>query len=182
MIRTTIPGLLALTAAAVGLATTESAPPIPGPGGVYHAVVDLCAALDRGDTDYLREAFVASRHGIEFYRDDDGELATREPAGAFEFADELATGAPVAVRTLAALEKAVAGFADAELGPAETEIETVYADCPSGHCSYAVVEFDRVWGEGEDRRVVPMRATALVRYDGSSTPHFRVFHWHAARR
>ncbi len=158
-------------------------PVLPGPGGVYDAVVDLVDALDRGDTEYFEKAFTKSRHGLDFYHKKDGKLSTRESEGPFDFYDVAWDGTPKSARSLKELDAYAKTLDRKGEGRPKTNVTAVYADCPSGNCSYAVVEFDRVWGgENLKQRVVQMRATALVKHVGGKAPHFRVFHWHAAKR
>ena len=143
----------------------SKAPAAPvGPGGVIHAVEAFTEALDTGDVAYLRSAMADH----EAYQ------------GAPGFHDLAFDGKPVEADT-------VAGFADAWRASVERrgqiavkhDIQRIVADCPSGNCSYAYIEFERLIGAEQTQRV-PMRATVLLRHTDTK-PRFKIFHWNVSR-
>ena len=160
--------LLTLGAALAGtslMSLTPSAPTVlVGPGGVIDAVEAFTKAIDAGDVAYLRSAM--ADHTAH--------------QGAPGFHDLAFDGKPVEADTVAA-------FADAwqtsvkrrgQTG-VKHDIKRIVADCPSGNCSYAYVEFDRLIGAEKTQRV-PMRATVLLAHTDAK-PWFKIFHWNVSR-
>jgi hypothetical protein len=181
MNRIKMTGMLAIATLVAG--AVPMTPAAAGPGGVYYAAKKLLDALDRGDAEYLKTAFSHSRHGLEFSCDAAGKLHETQSKHPLAFWDVAADGSAWHAQSAQAVITTTAKLDDAELGRPTSVLTSVYADCPAGECSYAVVEFDRTFGEGKGQRTVPMRATALMRYAGAEKgPNFRIFHWHAARR
>ena len=177
----TLSGMFAAALMAAPMIPVATSAPV-GPGGVYHAAKDLIEAVDSGDADYLKKAFVTRRHGIEWTFGEDGKERTAEPKTPFDFVEVGADGTSWSAHTLKDLIAGLDGQADAERGRPTSIVTSAYADCPSEGCSYVHIEFDRSWGKGKGLRTVPMRATALVRWVGGEAPLFRVFHWHASPR
>ena len=145
------------------LATTAPTAP-PGPGGVIEAVKAFSKAIATGDVAYLRSAMADH----EAYK------------GAPGFHDLAFDGKPVEADTLADFADAWQASVDRR-GPigVKHDIKRIVADCPSGTCSYAYVEFDRLIGAGKKQRV-PMRATVLLTHTDAK-PWFKIFHWNVSR-
>jgi len=176
----TLVTLATAAAGAVSFPAGDGAP-VPGPGGVIHAVREFVAAVDAGDAAVLRGAFADSGPGGLYGFTDGGEVRHLDSAGKIAFYDVAEDGGSIHETDPAA---AIARIRDSIGGTGrglETTLRTIRANCPSENCSYAVVEFDRAYGRGDQLQTVPMQATALVRYF-SDAPHFRIFHWHASRR
>jgi hypothetical protein len=153
--------------------------PAAGPGGVLDAVKDLVRAIDQGDETYLRRAF-ADATGVDYgFEGESKELRQLEPKGTFTFWDVAAGGGDVAVHEV----KDLAGKLAALAGARKSKLVAVRAMCASEQCSWATFELERTWRDGDKETVVPFRGTALLRYSGGDdTPHFKVFHWHVARK
>ncbi len=163
-----------------------------GPGGVIDAVQEFLQALDKGDARMLdllvgdtspRDGCVVvpdktSKAGFKEVKDDN----TRR---FFEVSHD---GRPVAAKDkktfLRQLREHVT-CAKVKARTLRTGFRTIRVDCPSQWCSYAVVEFERIYSmDGEKQKSIRMQATALVRYvkrKDASVPHFEIFHWHASR-
>ena len=179
------PKFLLLSGAALGsallLSTTPVAPPAAGPGGVIEAVRDFVQAMDQGDVDYMNRALTAEIHGVECGIED-GKIVQSKRVGAPVFFDVSVDGQLIAALDPSEFTKKLRGGVTTSKAHAlETSIRSIRADCPSGNCSYAIVEFDRLYTAGGTKTRVPMRATVLVRHQSASTPNFEIFHWNAAR-
>lgn len=173
----------ALTIAPTSSTPAPSAPALAGPGGVYYAVQDFLGALDTADADALGSAMTSLGHPVEFTMGDDGQLATTQEAAGLNFWGLTATGENVSANSHEGLCKIAASLEDKELGRCKTTITSLRAECSSERLSYALVEFDRVWGYGKGRRVTPMRATALLRYNSDKQGNnFEILSWHGATR
>ena len=175
-----IQALVLAAAAALGTASLQPAPeaaiPAAGPGGVIHAIQDLVTAVDARDTEKLDRLLAKQPPGAYFGFEDGGEFTTF-PDAPTSFFDVASTGGAVDQRGIRGLSKKIATDLGGE--NMRTEVHSIHADCPSARCSFAVVEFDRIHGTGDDQVVMPMRATALLVHEKGG---FRIFHWHAARR
>ncbi len=175
---------------ALGLwAAPPAAPtPVPGPGAVIQAIEGLVKAVDAGDQQALDKAFLPMHRaeGVQCELDPaTGKLEYQEQGGdpdlaGIVFRDVGADGAPLQARTVAeasTLLREKVGGKESELS---TRILAVRADCPGPHCSWASVTFERTFRRPDGQRVmVPMHATALVRYQ-SEAPTMRLFLWHAS--
>lgn len=158
-----------------------SASPL-GPGGVAHAVTQLCAAIDAGDAGTLGDLLVAGDPGLVLGIDADGGLSQLDDVTVAPFLDVDASGAAVEFAGADDYVAGLTGAVRAAKGGLElmrTEIRAVYANCASERCSWGMVDLVREYGkDGKVQQRVPLRATALMRY----TPQgFRIFHWHASR-
>ena len=152
--------------------------PVPGPGGVIDAVTKFLEATDARDAATL--ALLVDDHGDSLHDyatsgSVDGKPLKVSPAAFYE-CDE-------AGQAWQAGDKASL-LAKLTTPPAatRTQVRSVRANCLSARCSYAMVEFDRISGEGDATVTVPMRATALLRYAPTEGgPSFKLYHWHASR-
>jgi len=174
-----IPVLAALSAPFLAL-DAATPPPPPGPGGVIHAMQGFCAAVDRGDADYLAKAMAKRGAGGPYGFDRENGRIRQLEGSSFALFDVTAASEPFAATDQADFVGRMIKDVAHGNGKVETVIHSIRADCPSGDCSYAFLEFDRVFTNGDVKTVVPMRATALVRHTGEGAPDFRVFHWHAS--
>lgn len=173
-------GLAAMTATLLSVDFSPTPAPRPGPGNVVSSIKSFLAAADAGDREALAR-HVADRGPGQLYGFDQagGSIRQLEGSGA-TFYDVSASGTLLEAANreeiVAAILRDVTGG-----GEVKTQLNSIRAECASGPCSFAILEFDRVYTEGERKRVVPMRATALVAYVGGDAPAFRLFHWHASR-
>ena len=184
-------GVATLGAALFASASTLSPAPtsaatsgLAGPGGVIDAVQDYLKAVDQGDGDYLEQAFADVAPDGAYGFDETNQKLRQLKRRSGTFFDVTSSGRPI---TATSAKEFIRMIADEITGSSkagqrlETKIRSIRADCPSGDCSYAVVEFDRIYtADSGQSRVVPMRASALVRF-GKGEPHFKLFHWHASR-
>lgn len=176
-----LPPLVAL--ASFPAFSSPPAPPRAGPGGVITALQSFVRALDTGNRDALTDFMAAKAPGLEMaFEGDDAEM--REKAGpVVSFFDVAANGDSIAARSRDdAVRTLLAEVGGTDARRVQTKIIGIHADCPSADCSYGVVAFERHYDAGgaNGKTTVPMRATALVRYD-EAAKHFRIFHWHASR-
>jgi hypothetical protein len=177
---------LATLAAALTLSAPAPVPApaaSPGPGGVLSAVQGFLRALDMGDREYLTKAIVDSHHAVTWTFDEKGSEAMGDGQDAassffdvaFDGREFRADGRQVFLdRALDAL-----GSSQKAGRLVMSRVKSVQASCASEHCSYAVIEFDRIAASDSGEIKMPMRATALFRYD-SSQPNFKLMHWHAS--
>lgn len=191
MHKTLIPAVAGLLSAA--LATFPAAPdgaahaaPPRGPGGVALAVQTFLDGLDRGEP--VTTLLVDERHDLEFTFDDGALVVVdEEDTTVAAWADVDATGAPFSAGTAAAFCKALQArvATDDKAGrKVRSEAVRVRANCASEQASMAIVEFTRcVTAAGAAEVRVPMRATALMRYNRNPKvpgQNFEIYHWHAS--
>lgn len=168
--------LAALLGSAAVLVPSPAAPaPVPGPGGVAVTVRDFLRAQDAGAD--LAPFLGGEVNALDLEFDAEGKLGDHQ-GGVPVFFDIGRDGAAIAAKTAAEFGKAVAAAAT---GPAaKSELGALRATCQSQECSWAVFAFDRVRTvDGREQRV-PMRGTALMRFDDSAPSHFRIYHWHVS--
>lgn len=164
--------------------TPPSRDAVVGPGGV---VATIRAFLRYQDENRNAAAFLgAAPQAVDVVIDADGSIRTTEKdARIASFIDLSADGMPLA----AATPEAFAALLDEHVDPSKhaartlrTEVHAIRATCESENCSWAIVDFERVYTTGRTAEVrVPMRATALLRWDKTEFADFRIFHWHASR-
>ena len=142
----------------------DASAPTPGPGGVLDAVEGFLEATARGD--FKRVAAGLSDH--------------QAYGGAPGFHDTSSDGQTIDAQSARAYAAALERRHQQRDGQAiSVDVKRIVADCPSGNCSYAYVEFDRISGVGDDAERTPMRATALLAHSREA-PHFLIYHWNAA--
>ena len=164
-----------------------------GPGAVIDTVQAFLQAQDEGDAKML-DLLVGDpspRDGYVVAPDKDSKVGFKElkDNNSWRFFEVSTDGTPLAARDKASFLKLLRGqvaCAKVKARTLQTGVRTIRADCPSQWCSYAVVDFQRVYSiDGETQKPIPMQATALVRYvkrQDAKVPHFEIFHWHASRQ
>ena len=185
MNKTLTTALLALLGSAfVSVAPpAPSAVPVPGPGGVAIAIKAFLERQENGAS--TAKLLSDSAHDLEFHYD--GAELKQTEAGKEStpcFLDVGCDGKPFSARTakvfVTQLSDLVASN-DKESRVLTHEIGKIKANCHSGECSVAVVEFTRVYTVGGGKQMhVPMRATALMKYEVTEGASFRIYHWHAS--
>src|SRR5690606_5811531 len=126
-----------------------------------------------------------SAHGLEFYFDDaklEQTESGKEMTAAFLDVD--CDGKPFGARTATQFATKI----DERIASNEKqarvlthEIGKIKANCHSGDCSIGVVEFTRVYTVGGGKQMhVPLRATAIMKYELTDGASFRIYHWHAS--
>lgn len=187
MNKTLTAALLALTSSAFvsfGSTAPSRPAPVPGPGGVASAIKTFLDRQEAGES--ALPLLVDSRHEIELSFDGDKiEQVKKDKESVPSFLDVGMLGKPIAARTAkqfaSLLGKRVASDKGEERVLAH-EIGSIRANCMSEACSLAIVEFTRIYTvSGGKQMHVPMRATALVRYEQAEGTNFRIYHWHASR-
>ncbi len=177
--------LCALTAvlpfADARLAHPPTTTPVPGPGAVIEAARGILRAIEQRDRDQLQRAFepMHDNEGFECTFGKDGNLEGMERAASrLAFQDVDRDGKPVVAHDVATAVSLLLGIGGDD-GRIEHRLLGARANCPSGECSWAVVDFERTTRRGDKVVVTPMRATLLAKYRDEA-PHMRVFVWHAA--
>jgi hypothetical protein len=169
--------------ATAGLFAVPTTPaPVPGPGAVIDAVRGFLEATDAGDRQALERALITIQHEVRCGVDEKGAIKELPPSGAeLFFQDVLGDGKVVTAKdgkgALALLCDSIGGKAR----NAKSRIKSINADCPGPQCSWAQVEFERSFAQGDRVVTVPMSATVLVRYR-ETEPHMGIFLWHASAR
>lgn len=164
--------------------TAPSAPlPVPGPGGVAIAIKAFLERQEGGQT--TAPLLADSAHDLEFtYSGDKLEQVKKEKESVPAFLDVGMNGKPFAARSakkfVTQIDNLVASK-KAEERLLTHEIGAIRANCQSAQCSLAVVEFTRIYTVGGGKQMhVPMRATALMKYEQTEGANFRIYHWHAS--
>lgn len=156
---------------------------IPGPGGAAIAVTEFFARQEGS------EATAALLHDspgdVEFiYEEGALALAPKDAVATPAFFDIGADGRPFASRLARDFAKGVAAKIATNKGAnrvLDHRVDAIRANCHSKSCSQALVEFTRIYTIGGGKQMhVPMRATALLRYDDAKSS-FVIYHWHASR-
>lgn len=159
----------------------EPMTPAAGPGGVLDAVEAFLEAQDGGDAAALQKRLAQHAPGARFGYEAGGQPRMEEGPGSPLFVDRgmggelLRAASPAEYARLATLKISAIGKGGAQL---DTKIVSLRADCPSGNCSYAVVDFIRTYDRGDGEELaIPMQASALLQHTKDG---FRIFHWHAS--
>lgn len=172
-------GLAAMTATFLSVDLSPEPAPLPGPGGVIDSMRSFLRAVDQGDREALARHLSDRGRGQLYGFDEAGERIHHLEGAQQSFYDVSAFGEPLeATSREQILDELVVKVRGGEV---KTVLTSIRAECPSGECSFAVLEFDRIYKKGDKKTVVPMRATALVTHGGGEAPHFKLFHWHASR-
>lgn len=156
-----------------------------GPGAVLQAIQGFLGAAVEQDAARVQAWFLpkSRQGGADFAIDPKTHELAYQPmeraTGYLHFADLGADGKAISCTEVTAVTEAVR----TRIGGPERELEhrilSVHADCPSGDCSWGIVEFERSFRRDGQRVCQPMRATVLVQHQ-SEAPHMRIFHWHAS--
>lgn len=166
-----------------GSARLAAPQPVPGPGAVWAAVQQFLALQDAGGD--AASLLLDGAGGVDFAIDGEGHPV--EPAqgtATAVFCDVAADGAVLAESRAQGFARRLQRDVATDAGAARqlrTHVQRFRADCNSPSCSWAVVEFERVYQGAAGERRVAMRATALLQYREGATPGFGIFQWHAAR-
>lgn len=175
-------GLATLGAALTLVAPAPVSAPA-GPGGVLDAVKGLLRAIDSGDREYLARAIADRHHALTWSVDSKGnEVPAQGDDSAASFFDLGLDGRMVeAAGREAFIERALAdlGSSQSKGRLVMSRLVSVQAACAAEQCSYAVIEFERIAASDNGEVKMPMRATALFRYE-SGAPSFKLMHWHAS--
>jgi len=159
----------------------DATTPIPGPGAVIDAARGILRAIEQRDRDALQRAF-EPMHGEEGFACTFGKNgsieATDVATSQIVFQDVDRDGKPVAARDVATAIPMLLAIGGDDVR-VEHRLIGARANCPSGDCSWAVVDFERTTRRGDQVVVTPMRATLLTKHR-DEVPHMRVFVWHAA--
>lgn len=157
---------------------------VPGPGGVAYAVKAFLELQEGAES--TAPLLVDSSHDLEFgFADNKLEQTKKGEETVAAFLDVGMLGKPIAARTakdfVQQLGQHVASKKQDERVLTH-QIDAIRANCQSEACSLAVVEFTRIYTQGGGKQMhVPMRATALLRYEQAEGSNFRIYHWHASR-
>lgn len=174
---------LAPTASTMPDAPAIPGPAIPGPGGVAIAVKAFLERQEAGKSTAPLLADIA--HDLELRFDGDKlDQVKKGQESAPAFFDVGYDGKPFAARTakqfVAQVQKRVASK-DKDARVLGHEIGKIRANCQSAECSLAMVEFTRIYTVGGGKQMhVPMRATALMKYERTEGADFKIYHWHAS--
>lgn len=162
-----------LALAAVVLPSFGSPAAPPGPGAAIVAVERFLAAQDKGDIDELIACFDGKAEAMVGYDLKDGERKNFSGPSPMPWCDIDRDGKPLHAAKPDFLLKMISGHTG------KRTILKLRADCRSPECSIATVDFTWTRRERDTDIVLPVRATALLRYDAKET-RFRLFHWHAS--
>jgi len=183
-LRSAAAALCALTAvlpfAEARLAPPLTTAPVPGPGAVLEAARGIMRAIEQRDRDQLQRAFepMHDEEGFACTFDKDGGVEAMDRATSqLAFQDVDRDGKPIVARDVATAVSLLLGIGGDDVR-VEHRLLGARANCPSGDCSWAVVDFERTTRRGDAVVVTPMRATLLAKYRDEA-PHMRVFVWHA---
>lgn len=162
-------------------ARPEATTPVPGPGAVIDAARGILRAIEERDRDRLQRAFEPMRgeEGFACTFAKDGKIEAMDVATSqIVFQDVDRDGKPIGARDVATAIPLLLSIGGDD-GRVEHRLIEARANCPSGDCSWAVVDFERTTRRGDQVVVTPMRATLLTKHRDEA-PHMRVFVWHAA--
>jgi len=187
MNKTLTTALLALMSSAiVSVGSTEAVQPkvVPGPGGVAYAVKAFLELQEGAES--AAPLLVDSRHDLEFgFADGKLEQTKKGKETVSAFLDVGMLGKPIAARTAKEFAQQLGKHVASKKKDARVlthQIDAIRANCQSEACSLAVIEFTRIYTQGGGKQMhVPMRATALLRYEQAEGSNFRIYHWHASR-
>lgn len=166
--------------------TAPSQPlPVPGAGGVAIAIKAFLERQEGGQTTAPLLANIA--HDVEFtYSGDNLEQVKRGKERVPAFLDVGMNGKPFAARFAKEFVTQIDNLVASKKADGRVlthEIGAIRANCQSPECSMAVVEFTRIYTVGGGKQMhVPMRATALMKYERTEGANFRIYHWHASPR
>tara|TARA_R110002096_G_scaffold170339_1_gene342656 strand:- start:3863 stop:4432 length:570 start_codon:yes stop_codon:yes gene_type:complete len=180
---TALLAVLGSAIATIGSSAPSTPPPIPGPGGVAIAIK---AFLERQETGKTTAPLLAeSAHDLEFaFAGDKLDQVKAGKQTAPSFLDVGYDGKPFCSRSTKQFVTQIDNLVASKEQDARVlthKIGRIRANCQSAECSLAVVEFTRIYTVGGGKQMhVPMRATALMKYERTEGANFKIFHWHAS--
>jgi hypothetical protein len=180
---TALLALLGSAIATVGSSAPLTPPPIRGPGGVAIALKAFLEVQESGKT--TAPLLADSGNDLEFTYDGDKlEQVDEDKQTAPAFLDVGYDGKPFQARTAKEFVTQIDNVVASKGKGARVlthKIGKIRANCQSGECSIAVIEFTRIYTVGGGKRMhVPMRATALMKYERTEGSSFKIYHWHAS--